>query len=397
MSRRPDIVLTSVVGPLPDVQPEPLPPLVPDQVGFIVFGLGRGEQLTELLKHKPPDVPVLVLDSRPDLAQACFQRYDYRALLQDPNVCFLIDQPEVLAQKLHAYLTRRKDLLGVQWIENPWRARLAAETGDLFYHNVFLVYRNYASQAPAEPGAQLLNLYQRLGIAAQEAYSRYPFSCPSGCADCCRQGNGFDLLVRPVEWTHLYAGLKALPDPDQSRLLRAVVSYLATHSEVLAQSLRFFDQHLDQMKTEAVNRDYFRLTQAVRQDPCPFLSAAGNCSVYEHRPMTCRIYGNSYYPPAKPYTCDKDKDLMERILYEERRNHRLIPSDVPMQELQGIHSHYPYGHVMYVWLFTHLDLEQGRFVDLPRLDFQQFQRLAEQPQLLTERLQALHRLADSLA
>ncbi len=365
-------------------------------VGFFVFGLGTGQLLRELIRLKAPDVPVVVLDSRPDLAQFCLENFDFQAVIKDRSVTCLIDWPEPLAAKLHAYLTRRKDLQQLQWLSIPWRAEVARKSGDLFYLNAFEAYREYVAQAPTDSSERLQALYAAQGQATAAVYAQHPLSCSSGCAGCCKQGNGFDLLVRPVEWQLQYSGLLALPALQQAQLLRQVVRYLAQHAATLQTALRFFDKHLDQMKQEAVNREYFRLTQVVRQDPCPFLSEDETCGVYDSRPLTCRIYGNSYYQPNRVYTCDMDKPQMEKILLNERHTHQLLQAEGPMAELQALHSHYPYGQVMYVWLFTHLDLDQGCFIPQAQLDFQQFQRFVEFPDLLDTRLQALQSLAQRL-
>jgi Fe-S-cluster containining protein len=34
-----------------------------------------------------------------------------------------------------------------------------------------------------------------------------------------------------------------------------------------------------------------RIVEAVDRQPCPFLGNAGECRIYEHRPLTCRLEG----------------------------------------------------------------------------------------------------------
>lgn len=377
---------------------EPFLPPTETPWGYIVYGLGTGEYLRALLAQKASHVPVLVIDSAPDLVATCFQYFDFEAILAHPDLSYFLGNPTDLPPPLHSYLSQKRDLLQVQWLANPWVAQIATARQDPFYLQVFQQYQAYLAQAPTTAQTALQQLYQKMAGPMQAAYASHPLSCHSGCADCCKLGNGFDLCIRPVEWALMFESIsQILPTQAQEALLSDTVLYLAKHADTLEKALLFFDQHLDQLQTERGNKAFYQLTQPLRKDPCPFLSEADTCGIYANRPLSCRTFGNSYFEPQQPYTCSKDRQLMERILLDEKTSHHLLEGHKPLSELQSIHSYYPYGHVIYAWLFTHLDLEKENWIPAARLDYHQFKRLVDDPGLFESQRQALQNWAQKLA
>lgn len=365
--------------------------------GYVVYGLGTGEYLKRLLAHKLPEVPILVIDSMPELALFCLQNFDYQAILSHPSLTYLVDHPTRLSRPLHSYLSGKRDLLQVQWLSNPWVSQLASDRQDAFYFEVFQQYQAYIAQAPTQAKQALALLYQKMEAPMQKAYATYPLSCPSGCADCCKMGNGFDLCIRPLEWEMMFEALsQGFPPQEQNRLIAEIVLYLAKNVDYIKKTLFFFDENLDQLQTEKGNQAFYKVTQVLRQDPCPFLTKAETCGIYTHRPLSCRAFGNSVFSPSQPYTCGKDQPVMKLILADEKSPHCLLDGGTHLSELQTLHSHYTYGHVIYVWLFTHLDFESENWIEAVRLDYHQFKSLVDDPELLQAQFQALQTWAQKL-
>ncbi|MGE3726962.1 MAG: YkgJ family cysteine cluster protein [Candidatus Sericytochromatia bacterium] len=366
--------------------------------GYLIYGLGTGKFLNDLLKFKAPKIPVLVIDSMPDVATLCLQNFDFEAVLSHPDVTYLLNQPAQLPAPLHHYLSSKRDLLEVHWQAIPWVAKVAQDRDDLFFLNVYRQYQAYLAQAPLDAQNALAQFYAKLAAPMQKVYLSHPLSCKSGCADCCKKGNGFDLLIRPLEWALMFKQIRQdLNVEEQKTLLSDIVLYLIKNATYLEKTLHYFNQHLDQLQTEAGNQAYYQLTQSLRSDPCPFLTEAEHCGIYAHRPLSCRTFGNSFFAPKQAYTCIKDRALMERIILDEKQPHQLLDGLAIMSEMQAIHTYYPYGHVMYAWLFTHLDPENQNWISDIRLDYHQFQRLVDNPTLFQTQLLGLKNWAKSLA
>jgi Fe-S-cluster containining protein len=94
--------------------------------------------------------------------------------------------------------------------------------------------------------------------------------CRPGCSDCCHQS----FRVSAIEGELLREGLAALTEHERA--------------DILARA------------------------QAWRPDarvPCPVLSDAGECRLYDHRPRICRKYGIPLWHPDRPHevrTCEKN-------------------------------------------------------------------------------------------
>lgn len=366
--------------------------------GYIVYGLGRGELIQALLNDKKPGVPVLIVDSLEDMVSLSFQYFDLQAIFKHPDVTYLGTDLSVLPAQLHAYLSKRKDLLAVDWLVNPWVSQIAMERQDLFFLQVFQQYQAYLAQAPDFGSDALFQLYASLAQPMQTAYGQLPLSCKSGCADCCKKGNGFDLSIQPLEWASIFRYItEIMPETQRNQLLRSVVLYLAQNSEVLTKALHYFDRALETMQTDSGNQAFFQLTAPLRKDPCPLLGDDDTCGIYTHRPLICRIFGNSYFGNHQPYTCEKDQGLMEKILLDEGKKRYLLEGQGPLATLKTLHAYYPYTQFLYGWLFTHLDGETKNWVSTPRLDYHQFQVLVEHPEHLEKQIQTLKNWAAALA
>lgn len=131
--------------------------------------------------------------------------------------------------------------------------------------------------------SELFARYEQLGLAADLAFERIQrdyaeaVKCKRGCTDCCHALFG----LFPIEAAYLREHFAKL-DP-------------AVRQEVLKRA---------QQAEERLNRFQTLMSEAHGDDPamqsyalsrerirCPLLNDQGDCVLYQHRPVTCRVYG----------------------------------------------------------------------------------------------------------
>lgn len=89
-------------------------------------------------------------------------------------------------------------------------------------------------------------------------------ACRAGCSSCCHAW----LTVSPVEAEELRAGIRALSPEDRSAL------------------------------AARGRRELEREARGETEPRCAMLSDAGQCTVYEHRPLVCRTQGHALRYPV---------------------------------------------------------------------------------------------------
>ena len=106
------------------------------------------------------------------------------------------------------------------------------------------------------------------GVAPVVARYAAHIQCRAGCSECCHQ----TFRVAEIEGALLRQGLaQATPE---------------TRADIVARA---------------------RTWSPDSRSPCPVLSSAGHCRLYEHRPRICRKYGIPLWHPDRPdevTTCD---------------------------------------------------------------------------------------------
>jgi Fe-S-cluster containining protein len=120
-----------------------------------------------------------------------------------------------------------------------------------------------------------------VGMAADKTESDgKKISCRAGCGACCRQ------LVPVSEAEAVYvAELVAEMEPDsQAHVRRRFQEALAALGASLMDRLQDTTKLADIDKRREIGKEYFGCGV-----PCPFLEDE-SCSIYEHRPMSCREY-----------------------------------------------------------------------------------------------------------
>jgi Fe-S-cluster containining protein len=106
------------------------------------------------------------------------------------------------------------------------------------------------------------------GVAPVVERWRAHIQCRPGCSDCCHQS----FRVSDIEGELLREGLDMLGEDERA--------------DILARA-----------------RDW----RPDERMPCPVLSSAGECRLYEHRPRICRKYGIPLWHPDRPHevrTCE---------------------------------------------------------------------------------------------
>ncbi|MEP6574777.1 MAG: YkgJ family cysteine cluster protein, partial [Gemmatimonadota bacterium] len=105
--------------------------------------------------------------------------------------------------------------------------------------------------------------------------------CRSGCSACCH--GPFDISIADILLVR--EGVAALPAETQS-LVRERAHASAARLLKLAPDWQapFAIADLGEDRFDAI-------TDALAAEPCPLLDDAGNCSIYESRPLVCRMIG----------------------------------------------------------------------------------------------------------
>ncbi len=120
-----------------------------------------------------------------------------------------------------------------------------------------------------------------VGMAADKAQSdRQAISCRAGCGACCRQV----VPVSEAEAVYIAELVDAMPPEKQARVRQRFRDALAAIGAPLMDRMRDTTKLSDLSLRRELGQEYFS-----RGVPCPFLENE-SCSIYEHRPMSCREY-----------------------------------------------------------------------------------------------------------
>lgn len=131
--------------------------------------------------------------------------------------------------------------------------------------------------------SQLFARYEQFCRAADAAFeqvaAQHPEAvrCERGCTDCCHALFG----LFPVEAAYLRAHFARLESGRREEVYRRA-------AQAAAQLARF-----EAMLKEAHGADPTMQAQALSRERirCPLLNKEGDCVLYAHRPVTCRVYG----------------------------------------------------------------------------------------------------------
>ena len=111
----------------------------------------------------------------------------------------------------------------------------------------------------------------------RKEYGRVP--CPSTCFQCCL--NTSTIPISEVEARDLKTALDALPQP--------IREHIRQRAEATIKVLEA-NGHTREKMTENSGMDAIDVVKGKSFGECPML-IGGVCSVYEHRPVICRVWG----------------------------------------------------------------------------------------------------------
>ena len=113
-------------------------------------------------------------------------------------------------------------------------------------------------------------------------------ACRPGCTQCCHGA----FAINALDAARLQSGMQSLEtaDPHTAEAIRdRARTWIAEHASD-------FPGNLDTGILGTSEEDQTRFEDFANDAPCPALNPqTGLCDVYEHRPMTCRVFG----PPVR--------------------------------------------------------------------------------------------------
>lgn len=153
--------------------------------------------------------------------------------------------------------------------------------------------------------AKMLSLYSRADILIDNHYSKQKIKpvCRKGCSECCS-------TVFCVSIVEIFLICREMIKFDikrialvKQRVLRSI-AYLSSEQQEL---YRYFTSDHSELDFKDMSLNIYELSRGVNLD-CPFLIELTNrariCSIYDVRPLICRIAGTSYYTDTKDmYIC----------------------------------------------------------------------------------------------
>ncbi|GAU08050.1 YkgJ family cysteine cluster protein [Desulfoplanes formicivorans] len=127
--------------------------------------------------------------------------------------------------------------------------------------------------------------YTKLVAGADKAFAQIQQSCPDqvtckkGCCDCCYAL--FDLTL--IEAMYLNHHFKQLPPEIKNRV------YL--RADKADRKMAIVKKKAFKMEQKGESREDVLKMVGQEKIRCPFLGDENKCEMYEHRPITCRLYG----------------------------------------------------------------------------------------------------------
>jgi Fe-S-cluster containining protein len=124
-------------------------------------------------------------------------------------------------------------------------------------------------------------LLERLDRWFAEAAEGRDIPCRAGCTACCH--GPFD--ISPADAELLREGLALLPAAVRNDIRAKGDRLLGRMGELLPGWGAPWD--VDEIGEVAFDR----MAEALAAEPCPMLGSNGECRVYSHRPLVCRLIG----------------------------------------------------------------------------------------------------------
>jgi len=194
-------------------------------------------------------------------------------------------------------------------------------------------WSDFFVQSLSSVSLQLESIHRLYDEYQQEVIrtTKEPVFCKNQCSACCCH---YPMSVEAGELVHLYLHIRKRPD------FAEILERCHERSEMFHSLLKKFNHENNlESQEESALQSYFD-----QQLPCPFLDVQQNCSVYQFRPITCRMYLSHSDPkfcgPADILT-DRNKNFM--VYLDDRTeeffsevNHLLAFLELPDSLFEGI-------------------------------------------------------------
>lgn len=158
----------------------------------------------------------------------------------------------------------------------------------------------------------LEDLWQKAHAAQVKTQQSYPdILCRTGCNACCK--NHGSPITFEMEWQAIQAHLKAHPKKEVAVKAR----YLNLRKQLQLQ-LSLENPTISQALFE-VSCPFIAVNNAVEGSEKDAQPVSEYCSIYDVRPTTCRVFGNTVLEqPVQSgeaiYACNPEKDRWETLL-----------------------------------------------------------------------------------
>lgn len=350
-------------------------PVLAETALLLVCGSYDGQVVQAWLAELGPDAHVFLIEPCTDIWGEQLGQQDWHQVLQDSRLTVIGDGPEQLARQLSELSSQQRDLSKTAlYIHQGTRdalKTLAKEWEPTLQILEQQLVRAQSLMQPQYRQSALNLLYQQVARQQSTIAPHYNYSCKNGCDACCQGSPGSTIFISPVEWEYLYEHLLALDAPVKNSLFWKSTLFVSQRLDQLSQYQQFLSQHTIQlMGDDPETTEYHALTKAVKLGQCPFLGSDHRCSVYQGRPMICRIFGWSYWGRKEwqgdnlvehrlPYTCHLDFAAMKQHLV--MPNTPLLEAHQQFQHVAQLHAHFSKGNILPNWLAIHLDLEHLAF------------------------------------
>lgn len=114
-------------------------------------------------------------------------------------------------------------------------------------------------------------------------------TCKIRCSDCCHAVFGLFL----IEAVHVRRQFCMLGEAEQAEVLK--------RAEEADQAIEAMQQRLEQEASKPGASNFALAKERIR---CPLLTMEDECMLYEHRPLTCRVYGIPTAIQGRGHVCE---------------------------------------------------------------------------------------------
>ncbi|MBF0451255.1 MAG: YkgJ family cysteine cluster protein [Candidatus Magnetomorum sp.] len=143
---------------------------------------------------------------------------------------------------------------------------------------------------------QYEQLVSHVDTVFNQMKNNYPdcITCHAGCSDCCYAL--FDLTL--IEAMYIHDKFLSLVDENQRKRL-------VDNAGAVDRKIHFIKRKA--FKASQEGRDEKDIMQDIAREKiqCPLLNEKDQCLLYDHRPITCRIYGLPTAIGGASHTCGK--------------------------------------------------------------------------------------------